>query len=149
MNLVIIKGNVAGKEDKRSSNEGLSIQRIRVAVKRRRRAGKEDVTDFFSCTAFGKTADALNEWINVGDPILIEGTLQNDNYEKDGVKHYRDQISINNWEFCGRKGDGSSSGSSSGSGSASTSSAASTASDVDAEGFMNIPDGLDEELPFT
>lgn len=71
----------------------------------------EDSADWFNYTAFGKTAEFIGKYFKKGSQMLITGELVNNNYEKDGVKHYGCKIIIDTVEFFGRKSDGSTSGS--------------------------------------
>ena len=118
----------------RYSADGNAIARVDVAVgKRFKREGEADA-DFFSCVAFGRTAEVFEKCnVTKGTKILIEGEVQNNNYTKqDGTKVYGTQILINSFEFCESKQGNTTAPTSNPSG----------------DGFMNIPDGIDEELPF-
>lgn len=77
---------------------------LRLAVKRnfKNAEGGYD-TDFISCNAFGKQAEFIQKYFKKGSGILIIGTLQNNNYEKDGKKVYTDRVIINEVEFDGRE----------------------------------------------
>ena len=84
--------------------------------------------------AFGKIAETFEKCnIGKGTKLLIEGEVRNNNYEKDGVKHYSNQVVVNSFEFCESKG---------------TASSPAPQNDNDADGFMPIGDIADEELPF-
>lgn len=119
----------------RYSADGKAIAKVDIAIgKRFKREGEADA-DFFSCVAFGKTAEAFDKCrVSKGTKILIEGEVQNNNYTKqDGTKVYGTQILINSFEFCESK---------------SSSTAPESAPQANNDGFMSIPDGLDE-LPFS
>ena len=93
--------------------------------------------DFFSFVVFGKTAESF-EKCNIwkGTKLLIEGEVRNNHYtDKDGVKHYSEQIVVNTFEFCESKASGGQS-------------SASNQSKND-DGFMKIPEGIDEDLTFS
>ncbi len=81
------------------------------AVNKRRVKEGEPNADWFQFTAFGATADFIGKYFKKGSQMLITGNLQNNNYEKDGVKHYGNKIIIESVEFFGRKADGDQSGS--------------------------------------
>lgn len=104
------------------------------AVDRRfKREGQPDA-DFFTCVAFGKTAEVFEKCrIGKGTKLLLDAEVQNNNYTKTtGEKVYSTQILVNAFEFCESKA---------------TSNQA-PAKDM-GNGFMSIPDGVfDEDLPF-
>ena len=129
----------------------MAIARFSIAVDRRfKRDGQPDA-DFFNCTAFRKTAEFVEKYLHKGTKVVLEGSIQNDNYtNKDGQKVYGTQIIVDQLEFAESKAA-----------SAANSSAPLPAGDaapqapaMDAgaapagDGFMSIPDGVDEELPF-
>ena len=90
--------------DVRYTNDNKAIVKFDIAVNRRFKREGESDADFFSCVAFGKTAEAMEKLsITKGTKLLIEGELRNNNYEKDGVKHYSNQIIVDNFEFCESK----------------------------------------------
>lgn len=107
-----------------------------IAVDRRFKRDGEPDADFFNCTAFGKTAEFLEKYIHKGTKVVIEGRLQNDAYtNKDGQKVTATKILVDSMEFAESK----------------QASAAEQpkAPETDKDGFMNVPDELAEELPFT
>ena len=117
----------------RYAQNGTAIAKFTIAVDRRfKREGQPDA-DFFKCTSFGKQAEFVEKYFKKGSRILLEGELQNNNYEKDGQTVYDNQILVNSVEFCESKNN---------SGNTTTNNA------IDNNDFMNIPDGIDEELPF-
>lgn len=146
MNKVILMGRLTRDPEVRYSQNGsnTAVARFSIAVDRRfKREGEADA-DFFNCTAFGKQAEFVERYLHKGTKMLVEGRVQNDNYtNKDGQQVYSVRIMVDNLEFAESKnavsgGDG---GYSSG---ARQSAPVAPAGD----GFMNIPDGIDEELPF-
>lgn len=135
MNLVVMIGRLVADPEIRVANNGsMSIASFRIAVDRRFKRDGQPTADFFSCTAFGKTADFIEKYFHKGSKIAINGELQNDNYEKsDGTKVYNMKIICNDVEFADSKASGGGSQSK-------------TTGD---EEFMKVPDNLDsEELPF-
>ncbi len=82
------------------------LVKFRGAVSKRFKKEGEPEADFFNYTAFGKTGEFVAKYFKKGDPMLITGELNNNNYEKDGVKHYSCQIVVNNVEFFSKKSDG-------------------------------------------
>lgn len=95
---------VEDPEVKTSSNDK-EIVTFRGAVNKRFAKEGQPTADFFSYVAFGKTAEFIGRNFKKGQKATIEGVLENNNYEKDGVKHYGVKIIIDNIEFWGYKKD--------------------------------------------
>jgi single-strand DNA-binding protein len=74
--------------------EGNQTARISIAVNRRFKKDGQTEADFFSVTAFGKSAEFAQKYLAKGRKVAVEGRIQNDNYEKDGQKVYRDSIIV-------------------------------------------------------
>jgi single-strand DNA-binding protein len=128
MNKWVGMGRATKDPEVRYTKDNKAIATINVAVDRR---FNKDVTDFFKCTAFGKTAEFVEKYIRKGTKVVIEGTVQNDNYEKDGVKHYGTNIIIEAIEFAESKKAGN------------------TQPDASGDDFMDIPVGIDgDKTPF-
>lgn len=99
----------------------------------------EPEADFFNCTAFGKQAEFIEKHLRKGTKILISGRVQNDNYtNKDGQKVYAVQIMIEEIEFAESKNAGQQD----------TNQRQQDRPAYTNDGFMSIPDGAEEELPF-
>lgn len=143
MNKVILMGRLTRDPEMRVSqgDNALNIAKFSLAVDRRFQRNGEKETDFFNCTAFGKQADFVDRYLKQGTKILLVGRIQNDNYtNKEGQKVYSVQIIAEEIEFAESKNAGSTGGGSP-AGRPDPGAAA-------GDGFMNIPDGIDEELPF-
>ena len=150
MNKVILMGRLTRDPEVRYS-QGASqttVARFSVAVDRRFKREGEPDADFFNCTCFGKQAEFVERYLRKGTKIVLSGRVQNDNYtNKDGQMVYSVRIMVDEIEFAESKnasGGGNDGGYNSGFGSSHNVSTPSGAAD----GFMNIPDGIDEELPF-
>lgn len=103
MNVVALMGRLTADPDIRYSNEGKAVARFSIAVDRRfKREGEADA-DFFNCVAFGKTAEFMGKYFHKGMRAVVTGELRNNHYEKDGVKHYSEQIIVNTVEFAESK----------------------------------------------
>lgn len=139
MNSVCLVGRLTKDPDVRYANSGTSIARINVAVDRRFKKEGEQSADFISCTAFGETAEFLEKYFKKGQRIGLTGRIQTGSYkDNDGKTVYTTDVIIETTEFVESKGSaGSNNGSASG-----------TSTKTDDDGFMSIPDGVDEELPF-
>lgn len=151
MNKVILMGRLTRDTEVRySQGENQSaVARFTLAVDRRfHREGAEQTADFISCVAFGKTAEFLEKYGKKGVKFVLEGRIQTGSYtNKDGQRIYTTDVVAESVEFAESKNSG---GSASG-GNASAPQTPQANDDPFAgggDGFMNIPDGIDEELPF-
>lgn len=147
MNKVILVGRLTRDPDVKYSGEdgSLCVARYGVAVDRPRKSGEDNGADFPSCVAFGKTAEFAERYLRKGMKVGIVGHIQTGSYvNNDGVKIYTTDVIIENQEFVESKAAQERHESEAGGGHADRPSP----SDVGGDGFMNIPDGIDEELPF-
>ena len=153
MNKVILMGRLTRDPEVRYS-QGASqttVGRFSIAVDRRFKRDGEPDADFFDCTAFGKQAEFVERYLPKGTKIVLSGRIQNNNYtNKDGQMVYGVRVMVDEIEFAESKnasasgGAGFNNGGYNNGGFSGNAPAASGAGD----GFMNIPDGIDEELPF-
>ena len=143
MNKVILMGRLTRDPEVRYS-QGASqtaIARFSIAVDRRFKREGEPDADFFNCTAFGKQAEFVERYLRKGTKMVVIGSIQNDNYtNRDGQKVYSVQIVVDEMEFAESKNAAGESSEYRPSARPEPSAAG--------DGFMNIPDGIDEELPF-
>jgi len=118
-----------------------AIARFSVAVNRRFKNNEGNYeADFINCVAFGKSAEFIEKYFKKGMAIGISGRIQTGNYtNKDGVKVYTTDVVVEEAEFVESKNGG---------GASAPSNAQASNNAPSADGFMNIPDGIDEELPF-
>ena len=134
MNKVILLGRLTRDPEIRYSAgaESKAVAKFTLAVDRRFKKEGEQSADFIGCTAFGKVAEFVEKYFRKGSKVLVEGHWQTGSYEKNGTKFYTNDCIIESLDFAESKKEGT------------------TAPDpqTDADGFMNIPDGIDEELPF-
>ena len=145
MNKVIMMGRLTRDPEVRYGQgaNGTAVCKYSIAVDRRfKRDGQPDA-DFFNCTVFGKGAEFAEKYFRKGTKIVISGSIQNDNYtNKEGQKVYSTQIIVDEQEFAESKNAG---GNNNGGG---FETAAAPAPSTAGDGFMNIPEGMDDELPF-
>ena len=133
MNKVIMMGRLTREPEISSSASGTTFARFSIAVDRKFKKEGEPDADFFNCTSFGKQAEFVEKYLKKGTKIVVSGRLQNNNYtNKDGQKVYDVRIMVEEIEFAESKGnDGASTEKKPG------------------NDFLNIPEGLVEELPFS
>ena len=148
MNKVILMGNLTRDPEIRYSQgeNSLAIARFSIAVNRRfSRQGDTD-TDFFNCTAFGKQAEFVEKYFKQGSRMLLTGRVQNDNYtNKNGERVYSVQIMADEIEFAERKSTADANASRGASNFGGGAPEPAMAADDD---FKNIPDGIEDGLPF-
>lgn len=149
MNKVLLMGRLTRDAEIRYSqgDNAMAIARFSLAVDRRGRSNNngtnEATADFINCVAFGKTAEFLERFGRKGTKFVVEGRIQTGSYtNKDGQRVYTTDVIVEQVEFAESK---SASGNSDGGFAPADRPAPSQAA---ADGFMNIPDGIDEELPF-
>ena len=106
-NRVILQGNISRKEDVRQTSNGVDVLNFGIAVNRK---FNSDEVDFFNVTAWRKTAELVGQHKNVGDPIIVEGTLRTDTYEKDGQKRTSTFVVADSVVFLPRGSGGNSAG---------------------------------------
>lgn len=136
MNKVVLIGRLTKEPDARKTPQGMSVTRYTLAVDR---IGKDKGADFISCICFDKTADFASLYLHKGTKIAIEGRIQTGSYtNKNGVKVYTTDVVVSSHEFCESKAAADSS--------APQSTAPQSTQD---EGFIDIPEGFDEPLPFS
>lgn len=142
MNKIILVGRLT-KDPELSATQNSSYVRFNLAVDRRfKRDGDEVTADFPSCIARGKTAEFIDKYFHKGMKLGLVGRIQTGSYtNRDGQKVYTTDVVAEEVEFVESKN--ASSGNSGGSGGRTAPPPV-----TDDDGFMNIPDGIDEELPF-
>lgn len=145
MNKVILMGRLTHDPEVRysargSSQEQTCIARYALAVDRR---GKDAGTDFPSVVAFGKAAEFAEKYLRKGTKIVLTGRIQTGSYtNRNGIKVYTTDIVAEEQEFAESKA-------AAGQAQQGNEQAAAGRYPTDGDGFMDIPDGIDEELPFT
>ena len=105
MNKIIIKGRLTRDPEQKVVGGGIEICKFTVAVDRRKSKDKEKQTDFFDCTAFGQTGAAIKQYMSKGREILVEGRMESNTVDKEGLKTKYWGITVDTFEFCGSKSD--------------------------------------------
>ena len=142
MNKVFLCGRLtADPEIRYSANNNQPVAHYTIACDRRFKREGEQSADFIRCVAFGKSAEFAENYLNKGTKIIVEGRIQTGSYtNKDGNKVYTTEIVVESQEFAESK-------------SANQQYQQQTqvppqAQQADNDGFMQVPDGIVEDLPF-
>lgn len=140
MNKVILMGRLTRDPEIRYANNenNTCIANYTLAVDRRfKRQGDEQTADFIRCVAMGKGGEFAEKYLHQGTKIVVEGRIQTGSYtNKDGQKIFTTEVWVESQEFAENGNQNAS---------------APTRPNVaqnDSDGFMNIPDAIEEELPF-
>ncbi len=137
MNNCVILGRLVRDPDIRytQGNNSMAVAKFTLAVDRRIKKDGEASADFINCVAFGKTAEVIEKHVYKGNKIAVAGHIQTGSYtNKEGQKVYTTDVIVDAMDFCESK-------SSSGNNSAGR--------PADTGDFMNIPEGIEEDLPFS
>ena len=150
MNKVILMGRLTRDPDVRytQGEEPMAIARFTLAVDRRDKRDGEASADFPSCVCFRRTAEFIEKYAHQGTKLVVVGRIQTGSYtNRDGQKVYTTDVVVEDQEFAESKAasDNYRGGNFSGQAAPSAPTAGGSGS---ADGFMNIPDGIDEDLPF-
>ncbi len=142
LNKIILMGRLTRDPEVRYGGaQNIAIARFSLAVDRRYKREGQPQADFFNCTAFGKLGEFVEKYLHKGIKIILEGEIQNDNYEnKDHQMVYGFRVIASSIEFAeSKKAQAENAGS--------TQQAPSDPKDQ-TDDFVNIPEGIDESLPF-
>ena len=143
MNKVILMGRLTKDPEVRygAGENSTAVARYTIAVDRRFKRDGEQNADFIGCVAFGRNAEFAEKYLRQGTKIVLTGRIQTGSYtNRDGQKVYTTDIVVEEQEFAENKAAGNG-----GQNNYSRPSAATS----DTDGFMTIPDGIDDELPFS
>ena len=138
MNKVLLCGRLTRDPEVRYGDNQKAVARFSLAVDRKFTREGDPTADFFNCTAFGKSAEFVEKYLQKGTKMIVIGHIQNDTYtNKDGQTVYSVQIIVDEMEFAEskRSQEGSSQ-------------QAAPQVESASGGFMNMPAGIDDELPF-
>ena len=144
MNKVILMGRLTRDPEVRYSqgDSQMAIAKYTLAVDRRFQRNNSDgqTADFIGCTAFGKAGEFAEKYFHKGTKVAVTGRIQTGSYtNKDGQKVYTTDVIVEEQEFAESKNASQGSGD--------YSAPAPAAGEVE-DGFMNIPGGIDDEVPF-
>lgn len=142
MNKVILMGRLTRDPEVRYSagENSIAIARYTLAVDRRFKKEGEATADFISCVSFGKNAEFAEKYLHQGIRIVVSGRIQTGSYtNKEGNRVYTTDVVVEEQEFAESKSHAGSNG---------NVQSDTPINPTDANGFMNVPEGIDEELPF-
>lgn len=142
MNKVILMGRLTRDPDVRytQGEEPMAIARFTLAVDRRGKRDGEASADFPSCVCFRRTAEFIEKYAHQGTKLVVVGRIQTGSYtNRDGQKVYTIDVVVEEAEFAESKAAAD----------RNTQQTPPSSPDTGADGFMNIPDGIEEELPFS
>ncbi len=137
MNTVILIGRLTRDPEVRytGADNSLAVARYSLAVDRRFKREGEPGADFINCVSFGKAAEFAEKYLTKGMKIAVTGRIQTGSYtNKEGQKVYTFDVVTENQEFCESKNASGKAGAGAGAGN---------------DSFINVPEGVDEALPFT
>ncbi len=153
MNKVILMGRLTRDPDVRYSqgDRPTAVARYSLAVNRTFKRDGEPDADFINCVAFGRQAEFVEKYFHKGIRVVVSGRIQTGSYtNRDGVKVYTTDIVVEEQEFAESKASGERGGNDFAGGYGGYQpSGRPMPSQAPSDGFMNIPDGIDEELPFS
>jgi len=141
MNKTVLMGRLTADPQVRYSqgDNATAVARYTLAVNRKFKKDGEPTADFIPCVVFGRSAEFTEKYFRKGMQVAVSGRIQTGSYtNKDGNKAYTTDVVVEEQEFAESKAANQQNQQSAGSGSIPAS-----------DGFMNIPDGMDEELPFS
>lgn len=139
MNKVILLGRLTRNPDVRYTNNQdgsqTAIARYTLAVDRRFKKDGEQAADFISCVAFGKQGEFAEKWLKQGTKIALTGRIQTGSYtNKEGQKVYTTDVVVEECEFAESK--------------ASSNGGAESQPNQPDDGFIDVPEGIENDLPF-
>lgn len=158
MNKVTLVGRLTRNPEVRygGANNSTAVARYTLAVDRRFKRDGEPTADFIPCVVFGKSAEFVEKYFRQGMRVAISGHIQTGSYtNKDGAKVYTTEVYVEEQEFAESRSEGNQNATQhpntaqpNANNGASSSQPAGSQPAYSEDGFMNIPDGIDEELPF-
>ena len=141
MNKILLCGRLVREPEVRYSqgSNSMAIASFTLAVDRKFKKDGEQSADFINCKAFGKTAEVIEKYVSKGTKIIVEGRWQTGSYKnKDGATVYTNDCMVESIEFCESKSSSKQNNQPSNNNPA-----------PDSDGFISIPNGIEDELPFS
>lgn len=147
MNKVVLIGRLTKDPEIRYTNgeNSMAVARYTLAVERRTKRDADQKADFISCVAFGKPAEFAEKYLHQGIKVAVSGRIQTGSYtNREGRKVYTMDVVVEECEFAESKNANQNQNENQ----RSQESGMSPYGGIPSDGFMNIPDGIDDELPF-
>ncbi len=150
LNKAMVYGNLTRDPEMKALPSGMQVCSFSVATNRTyndRDGKRQEAVEYHNITAFGKQAEVIAKYLTKGSGVYVEGRLQTNSWEKDGVKQYRTEIVIDKFEFGPKSGGG-------GSGAAAASAGATASTGSDSRGGAPVlpeypsEDINPEDIPF-
>lgn len=141
MNKVMLSGRLTQDPEIRymSGENAKAVANITLAVNRIKK-GSDQSADFIQCVAFGKTAETIEKYVTKGTKLIVEGSWQTGSYtDKQGIKHYTNTCFISSIEFCDSKNNSNNGG---------VGGVNPPMPSNNNNGWLNVPDGVENSLPF-
>lgn len=152
LNKAMIYGNLTRDPEVKSLPSGMQVCSFSVATNRSyndRDGKRQESVDYHNIVAFGKQAEVISKYLTKGSGVYVEGRLQTQSWEKDGVKQYRTEIVVDRFEFGPKSsGSGAPSGASAQAGSASSVAGADTRGGAPVLPEYPTEDINPEDIPF-
>ena len=153
MNSVVLMGRLTRDPEVRysSGDNPLAIARYTLAVDRRFKRDGEPTADFIRCVAFGRSAEFAEKYFHQGIKIAVSGRIQTGSYQnRDGNTVYTTEVVVENQEFAESKAASDASRNAFQYSNPAPAPAPMPEPEIEApdDDFMNIPEGIDEDLPF-
>lgn len=144
MNIAVLVGRLTADPETRRSTDGKGVTRYTLAVDRRFKREGEASADFIPCVAFGQAADFAEKYFRKGMRVSVQGHIQTGSYtNREGRKVYTTDVIVDQHEFAQSKAEN---------GTEATARPQERQEPqygaADEDGFMHVPDGIEEELPF-
>ena len=137
MNVVVLMGRLTKDPDVRMTQSGTAIADYTLAVDRRIKRDGEASADFIRCKSFGRGAEFAEKYLKKGTKISVTGRIETGSYkDKDGKTVFTTDVIVDSHEFAESKSSDSSGN------------YMKPVNEKDIDGFMSVPDGIQEELPF-
>lgn len=106
LNKAMVYGNLTRDPELKSLPSGMQVASFSLATNRTwndKDGKKQEAVDYHNVTSFGKQAEVIAKYLTKGSPVYVEGRLQTQSWEKDGVKHYRTEIVVEQFQFGPKK----------------------------------------------
>lgn len=105
LNKLMLHGRLTKEPESSSTPSGVLVTKFSIAVDRRFKKEGQPEADFINCVSFNHTAEFVQKYFRKGQEILVSGSIQTRNYEKEGKKVWVTEAIVDEADFCGPKRD--------------------------------------------